>query len=805
MRAWHLPQGELPTLILAADARLARLNYYDDHIWELHLNSGEPAGLTLRTTYGLRARNMRMFPRFGEGDAWVSDTAKFETPPAFIRFHPNYALVSASPFAGVDAIFEYWVAGSDHVGGRVRIFNSGVTPRRIRFEWNAALVGADESQPLAPEMHEGVHILHGRAANLAPVVFLSGGAEAQSSPSAALSLALDLQPGLSRTLIWGQGAAGDTAASFALARSFASRQWDAEVARIQMTNASQVDIETGDPAWDAAFALGQAAARRLLHGPTPHLPHTSFVHTRLPDQGYSLRGDGSDYDHLWNGQNVLETWHLTSQFLPGEPALAQGLLDNFLAAQQPDGAVDWQPSLNGRRSGTLATPMLCSLAWRVHQLTHDQVYLIKTFPRLQKFINHWFAEAHDHDGNGVPEWDHPMQTGYEDNPLFAHWQPWAQGADISQFESPSLTALLHREIDCLKQIARAINYAASIPALEEKQARLRESLLRAWDPAASLYRYLDWETHTSNRGGLLVSRKGASLINLPDPRFDPPARLSIRLRREGEGARDPRLTILGVGGGGDPAKEEIPPEGVRWSLGWGTVISRHAYREITFVQVEGILPDDEVQVHALDYRHLDQTLLAPLWAGAADPEQAEGLVKKTVIHPLRFWRRYGLAACATRPDPEAADLTESVWIPWNCMVGEGLLRYGYREAAAELVTRLMDAITANLKQGGAFRRHHHAGTGEGLGERDAALGLPPLDLFLAALGVRIDSIWRVGLRGRNPFPWEVTVKFRGLIVRRGLESTEVTFPSGESVIVAHAEPCVVEGKPQQTLLQDSLR
>ncbi len=795
MRDWHLQQGDIPSLILAADARLCTPNFFDDQIWELNLNSGEPAGLTLRTTYGLRATNMRMFPRFTEGDVAISDPAAFAEPPAFIRMYPNFALVSCAPFNGIDVLLEYWTPGSDHAGGRIRIFNSGVTPRTIRFEWSAALLIAGQAgQTLAPAKLQGVNVLQGDAAGLIPVIFLSGGADVQTSPATSLSVKVELQPGLSKTFTWGQGAASDAEKSFALARGFASAHWEAELARIEMTNA-QLEIETGDTGWDAAFMLGQNAAYRLLHGPTDSLPYKSFVHTRLPDQGYSLRGDGSDYDHLWNGQNVLETWHLASQLLPAEPALARGLLDNFLATEEADGAIDWQPSLLGKRSGTLATPMLCSLAWRIHLLTRDQVYLIKTFPKLQKFINHWFASEHDRDGNGIPEWDHPMQTGYDENPLFAHWQPWTQGADISQFESPSLTALLYRECDSLIRMAREINYTASIPAITEKMARLRESLTRSWDAPSSAYRYLDWETHTSTRGVLLNTKKGPGLTNFPEAQFDLPVRLSIRLRRAGEGTRDPQITILGTGRDGAPLTEALTPEEVRWSLSWGTAITRNVYHRLNFVQVEGILPDDEVQVHTIDFRHLDQTLLAPLWAGVPSPEQAEALVKKTISHPTRFWRQYGLAACATRPAPEAAELCESVWVPWNCMVGEGLLHYGYQEMAAELVSRLMDAIVLNLKKTGAFRKHYHAVTGDGIGERDAVLGLPPLDLFLNTLGVRIDSIWRVGLRGRNPFPWGVTVKFRGLVIHRGPELTEITFPNGETVVVSHTEPCVVEGRP----------
>ena len=63
MREWRLEREQLPSYILSADARFTPPNYIDDQIWELNLSTGEPAALSLRTTYGLRVRRMRMFPR----------------------------------------------------------------------------------------------------------------------------------------------------------------------------------------------------------------------------------------------------------------------------------------------------------------------------------------------------------------------------------------------------------------------------------------------------------------------------------------------------------------------------------------------------------------------------------------------------------------------------------------------------------------------------------------------------------------------------------------------------------------------
>ncbi len=103
----------------------------------------------------------------------------------------------------------------------------------------------------------------------------------------------------------------------------------------------------------------------------------------------------------------------------------------------------------------------------------------------------------------------------------------------------------------------------------------------------------------------------------------------------------------------------------------------------------------------------------------------------------------------------------------------------------------MNAVILNLKQMRAFSQRYHAELGSGIGERNALNGLAPLGLFLQTLGVTIHSTTRVRLEGRNPFPWPVTIKYRGLTVVRGLEETTLTFPNGAVTTVTETAPVIV--------------
>ncbi|MCC7130869.1 MAG: hypothetical protein IT297_10780, partial [Anaerolineae bacterium] len=82
-------------------------------------------------------------------------------------------------------------------------------------------------------------------------------------------------------------------------------------------------------------------------------------------------------------------------------------------------------------------------------------------------------------------------------------------------------------------------------------------------------------------------------------------------------------------------------------------------------------------------------------------------------------------------------------------------------------------------------------TGQPAGEFNSLSGLAPLGLFLETLGVRLISSKKVGLTGFNPFPWLVTVKYRGITILRQKDKTIVIFPDSQTVTVTDPEPRIV--------------
>ncbi|NIS80385.1 MAG: hypothetical protein GTO14_09310, partial [Anaerolineales bacterium] len=211
----------------------------------------------------------------------------------------------------------------------------------------------------------------------------------------------------------------------------AAKSWDAEISRLEILAARTIDIETGEDDWDIALALAQKDALSGYVGPTRHLPKPSFVLTRVPDRGYSAQGDGSDYAHQWEGQTAADAYVNLAQILPIAPEFAQGVLRNFISAQNADGNVDWKPGLGGQRIGMLSSPLLATLTWKTYLHTEDLGFLRDMFRPLIDFFESWFDRQHDRDEDGHPEWGSTTQSGFDDIPSFVRWHSWGQGLDIS--------------------------------------------------------------------------------------------------------------------------------------------------------------------------------------------------------------------------------------------------------------------------------------------------------------------------------------------------------------------------------------
>jgi len=788
MRSWSLKAGDPRTLVLSADFRFCEPDYINDHTWEIKTGMGDPNPLEVQTTYGLRARIMRIFPGFKIDGRNVSNPEKFSSPPRLQHFFPNYLQFNFSLIHGLDVSAEYWLPTSQTLACRMTFKNQTTYSSNLQYEVYGVLTPL-EGQSLAPIQMQSVNVLAGRTSGLGPVVFLTGGPLHGPGPISSLLLDIKLAPLASRNFTWVQAALTDAQASFNLARRTAARSLDAEKARIILTNAAQtLDIETGDPDWDATLAFSQITALRLFFKASEHLPHPSFVLARQPDHGYSARGDGFDHASLWGGQTVLDADYM-AKLLPGAPGLAAGLVRDFLSTQKENGFVDCHPGLAGQRGHWLATPMLANLTWQVYLQTRDKEFLQEVFPSLLGFLKSWFDPKQDRDGDGFPEWDHPLQTSFEENPVFSTLHNRDQGADIRFFESPALAACLYRECTSLIAMAGKLDLPGEVESLQTRAESLRTAVKECWSKTAVFYQLRDRDTHFSLKTKLVLSHRGSGEYR-SNILFKHPVRLLFQISGSNQASRSVDVCLQGNSSSG-PVVIRLDRKDFHWDQNVAYATSHQVINSLEKIEVTGLQRSNRFVVRSVDYLQEDQTGFLPLWAGIPGEKEAGKLIYSKLLNPLNFWHPAGISSLSLSNKPPAALESLEVQFPWNNLICEGLLVYGKRTEASILVTRLMETAIQSLKQHGAFFNSYSANDGTGLGEHNNLHGLAPIGLFLQTLGVQIISLQSVRLEGTNPFPWPVTIKYRGLVIVRKVEATDITFPDGQTIQVTDTAACLV--------------
>ena len=776
MRNWPLGPQDPRSLTLSADFRFCQPDYLNDHTWEVESFHGDAAVLGTRTSYGLQARSMRIFPAFTIKGRRVVNPTLFFSQPKLETFFPNYLSFTCSPFENLDVCIEIWIPSSNTIASRVTLDNQDFNALDIQFEV-VGLLQPIEGSMMTPITKQYVSILSGKTGNLQPVIFLTGGPDHGSGSQSSLELNLHVPALSSRKFTWAQAALADEQASFDLARRTAARPWDTEISTIKIINEAQsVEVETGNPDWDAAFALTQSNAFRLFFQAGEHFPQPAFVLSRQPDHGWSSRGDGLDHGSSWSGISPLDVHYLAS-LLPAAPGLTAGLVRNFLSTQKDDGFVDFRPGLAGQRGHCLAPPILACLAWESYQLTNELEFLVDVYPCLLAFLQYWFEHVSGEANDILPAWDHILQAGLEDNPAFSGAHGSNPKADIRFLESPGLAALLWQEFRSLESIAGKLGRSEELDFLREKINSLPAFVQACRGPKDGLYHYRDRESHRSPVGKSVLTAKGEGSYT-SRVKFKNPERLIVVIHTFQPSRRYLEVTIHGLSVDGSPQEEVLNNRDLTWEPERGVSATRLFYTAVQQVKVSGLTRSGRLVIRTMDTSFTDPTNMLPLWAGLSFPEDVEKILK-TVLND------------ETEEILLSSRINDEIHFPWLQFFGEGLLISGKRVEASRLINRMMDLTIRSLKQQGSFFDGYTANTSSGTGERNSLHGLAPLGLFLKTLGVQIISSKQVRLGGRSPFPWPVTLRHRGLVVVRDAEYTEITFPDGRTTRVSDPDACIV--------------
>lgn len=769
----HLGLEDPWCLVLSADFRLSHPNFSDDQTWNLSLRSGEPPALALATSFGLRARLMRFFPRFIRKATDITDPASFFRLPIIRSIHPNHCQVEFWPFAGIEINADYLVIDSSTTAGRIQFLNHNILAEKFTFEWASQLIPLSTGEGIQLQQRGAQNILYGACENLSFTCSSAQKTHPGKGPYPALAYEVNLPPSNQTEFTWQCVTQPEKPGTLAETRisipSF--------LTRTALVNESEtVEIETGDQDWDVILGLSQVHATREFFPENDFLPNPSFVLCREPDFGYSNRGDGSDHPFLWSGQTVFDSYYLSGFLLPGGASHLCGVIDNFLHVQTEDGRIDWRPGFAGRFSRSQAQPMLASLAWKVYQSTMDKAWLEKSYPGLLRFFLSWMAPELDRDKDGLPEWSSPLETALEDNLLYNRRHPQTDGWEVSFLRAPSLASMLFGETKSLLRIAQAINDCKDLELLDTKSVQLNQAIRTAYQDKFRIYQYQDGANPAGRTIGQVTSLKGSGQKTI-HRKLKAPSRLILSCRKSTEATRAGIVHITGLDAAGSPLVEEIVPRSWVWSGQHGTAITQSIFSSVDLIDRNGFESNDQLIIQGADFRREDISLLLALWAGAVDPVRAKQLITQTI--PEGFLQPFGLVDFLDGEKHPVPDSLQRVSFPWNSLILEGYLNYGFRSQAAGIYMSLMEATAAAMKTEKAYFQYYHPKTGAGLGQRNHLHGLPSPGLFLQIAGIHQIGENHVLTRDFNAFPFTVTVKYHGMKITSKTDCIEIVFPGGQ--------------------------
>lgn len=781
LRSWPIGSGLPAVFTLAADVRLAAQPAPDDQIWELaaagHSSAADSTALALSTQYGGRVQGASLVPMWVIDGRAIHAVSDYAAAPHVTQFAPGLIRVNAAITPTLHLEATYFAFDGQTIGGQFTLINTAAVSVTLRLDLVgfAALRGrAAKSAVIAVTSKDGdgYGLRPCLLPTFAPVVVLRGDAglaQMVDESSTKIGLPVTLAAAEKTSVRWVHVGMASSRAAEAHALKLLYADWKPHYRRIVELAHAAPDIHTEDAAHDAAIALSQHALLSGYVPPPPGLPHPIITEHR--PAGHTLP------------RSAALPYVAALGTAAAAPALAHGVLKNYLATQQPDGWIDLVPggtSVPGQLR-VPCPPLLARLAWGIFQYTEDDAFLRDAYPRLLKFLRRWFARDLDADGDGLPEWPSAAPFGLPPLPTFT---PALNDtpADPAQTEAPDLIAYLLSEAISLQEIGYYLREPAE-PWLKTTTAGLEAALESLWDAERGLYRRRDRDAHTTPPGDRLLSDAPGGEEHFIAQQLTPPARVSVTISGGWEHRPAVLLTISGVNAAGEAVRETLDASRFRWQTGRGTVTSDLVYQRVDTLHTAGLTRVYRLNAAAIDLTRADITGLLPLYAVRLPPGRAAAL--QATLFNGDWLHPNGVTAIPASDPAFAAPASPGspavVGSGWLTLLGEGLIEAGYLAEAADLTRRYLDAVTRALAHDPPVLPEAYPPSGDPLSTgRGHLLGAAPVHLLLRVFGIRIIDAHRVWAGGPFVWPHPVTIRQHGVSVTRSAAGTQIRFPGGHS-------------------------
>jgi hypothetical protein len=298
-------------------------------------------------------------------------------------------------------------------------------------------------------------------------------------------------------------------------------------------------------------------------------------------------------------------------------------------------------------------PLGSYMIWKTQAAAPDRKWLRRIYPRLAKWHQFWFRRR-DGNGDGLLEWGSDPTPAYEFPQLRADNPALQHSAKCAMYESGLDNSPMYDGVPFNPQTS----------TLELADVGLNSYYAMDCDSLAHIAEWLGNKRHAAKYRAEYERMKQRINERLWDDANGIYANRHWRAPGEDSTLRVPHSAL--------PAHDSLSP---RWS----------------------------------------PTSFLPLTAGIAPPDRAERVVRGHLLNEREFWGEFVIPSIS-RSDPAFPDTDYwrgRIWGPFNFLVAEGLRRYRFDDAAAQLAGKSLDLFMRNWRADGGVYENYNAVTGAG--------------------------------------------------------------------------------------------
>ncbi len=744
------------SLILVNDSQRSEEDISFDNTWEIQYEGGELGGISLYSTLGLQALSLRITPIFSNLNESRINLNQFEKEPNITEILPNYTNISVEVFAGIHFNLEYFISNSHSILGQVSIHNKSSQKFSGNLQYLVSLKPLSDGEQMKGMQSDSYFVLFGKTNDLYPIFYLSGLAQPGKLGQPSIACNFEIDSGSFQRFKWCLAFERDKFQSLEKVIDYQAIDFDKEVTRNKLFHQRDFFFfDTGNADWDNALLSSQNSAKQLIVRRTESQQKLSLVQNRHPEK--TIYQTVSDTKRNNEGISPIQLWYFL-QVLPTQYNLILDVFEEFMNDQRDDGFVPNHSNPSNFNARFHAFPILATIAHEILINQGSKDLSISYLKKLISYLKYWLSFSPD---NSSPYWENALQSLYEDLPIHNQWEEDGNGINSRWIESPFLNSLL--AVECEKCLQIADHFKIDFPErnwIEDQKTSLNNCINNSWNPKQKYFAYRDLQTKKSPGKVLILKKNGSGNHNM-EKILRSPQRLTVRVITHPELSRKITVEIRGMLESQE-ILEIIKPRNFNWSTTAGFFTTVNVFESISSINILGLPDDNSVEVSTSQYSMMDLSCFHPIIIMDNNKKRIQQMVEHWL--EKEFLSNFGLSLIPKKYQSSINTHTNSVDLPLNSLILEGLIENQQLDLAKKIFINLMKVVIKNLRLSKKFFKLYDANDGTCKGEYNIINGMIPLKIFFRLVGIHRWTDNEIEFLGTSVFKNEVKIFYRGLQV-----------------------------------------